>query len=299
MKNLVLFFILICFTNSFPQWVQSNSGMGNQSVGALISDGDSLYAGCTFGIFKSTDEGDNWFAINNGLPSVVNLYAMARSGNFLIAGGDSPGIWLSSDNGADWFQTTNGVDSEEYVQSFFVDGNNVYAAIGYPPAVGISSDNGNNWTKSSNGLSSNGLITGVTKLGTTLFATHSALGVYLSTDNGSNWTLIPGAIGAQDKNAIVNIGTNLCVAATNGVWTSTDAGGTWTHNLTTGIISGIGQEGIHLYAVGELPPYSSANNGINWTPVDDNGLAGTIFNTMQFTTHYAFINTFGAGVLRR
>jgi photosystem II stability/assembly factor-like uncharacterized protein len=222
-----------------------------------------------------------------------------RSGNYLVAGGDSPGIWFSSNNGNNWFRTTSGVDSNEYVYSFFVDGNTIYAAIGYTSAVGISTNNGLTWTKSTNGLASSQLITGITKLGATLYATHSALGLYTSTDNGSSWSLAPAGIGAQDKNAIVRSGNNLCVAATNGVWTSSDNGANWTHTLTTGILSGFGSEGNDLYAVGALPPFKSTDNGITWQEVDANGLFSFIQNTIQFTSQYAFINTYGIGVYRR
>jgi hypothetical protein len=92
----ILFLFILFHTNYFAQWAQAITGMGNEAIGALLADGDTLYATATFDVFKSTDEGDNWFKINNGLPQVSNFYAIAQSGNFLIAGGDSPGIWLSS-----------------------------------------------------------------------------------------------------------------------------------------------------------------------------------------------------------
>ena len=297
---LFLFLFLLFHEYSHAQWAQAINGMGNQAIGGFLADGDTLYAGSTFDVYKSTNQGDNWFKINTGLPPVTNFNSIVKSGNYLVAGGDSPGIWLSSNKGASWFRTTSGVDSNEYVYSFFVDGNNVYAGMSNPSAVGISTDNGNTWTKSTTGITSSQLITGVAKLGSTLYATHSALGIHTSTDNGVTWQLsFSGGIGAQDKNAIVTSGSNLCVAATNGVWTSTDSGVNWEHTLTTGIISGFGKNGNHLYVVGALPPYRSSDNGVTWTVVDDNGLVSFINNTIQFTSQYALINTFGIGVYRR
>ncbi|NWF88480.1 MAG: hypothetical protein HXY50_03365, partial [Ignavibacteriaceae bacterium] len=283
--------------NTFAQWSQAINGMGNQAIGALLADGDTLYATSTFDAFKSTNQGDNWFTINNGLPAVVNFNTITKSGQFLVTGGE--GIWLSSNNGASWFRTTSGVDSNEYVFSLFADGNTVYAGFSDPSAVGISTNNGNTWTKSTNGIASSQFITGVTKLGSSLFATHMALGVYESTDNGASWTLHSGAISAQDKNAIVTSGSNLCVATTNGVWTSTDNGVTWVHTLTTGFLTGFNRHGNYLYVIGSLPPYRSSDNGITWAAVDDNGLITSVNNTIQFTSDYALINTFGIGVYRR
>jgi len=89
MKNTIVLSIsvMIFQINTFAQWLESNGGMGYQSVGALLADSDTLYAGTTFGVFKSTNEGDNWSSSSNGLTPVTNFYALVRSGNFLVGGG--------------------------------------------------------------------------------------------------------------------------------------------------------------------------------------------------------------------
>lgn len=271
--------------------------MGFESVGALYADGDILYAGATFDVFKSTNEGNDWSADNNGLPAVCNFYAITKINGYLVAGGDNSGIWQSSDEGVNWVQITSGVDSDEYVYSFYVNENTLYGAFGLTASIGISSDNGTTWIKSTNGLSSNNYMTGITKLGNTLFATHSSLGLYVSIDNGTSWTLPLSGIGAQDKNAIVASGSNLCVGTTNGIWISTDGGSIWEHALTSGIISGLNTKGNEVFAVGQLP-YKSTDNGVTWNPINADGLPGSIWNTIQFTTNYAFVNFLGVGVYR-
>ncbi|HSP87473.1 MAG TPA: hypothetical protein VLN45_05030, partial [Ignavibacteriaceae bacterium] len=213
--------VMLFAINCFAQWVASNNGMGFESVGALYADGNTLYAGATFDVFKSTNEGNDWSSDNSGLPAVCNFYAITKINGYLVAGGDNSGIWQSSDEGVNWVQITSGVDSDEYVYSFYVNENTLYGTFGLPASIGISTDNGTTWIKSTNGLSSNNFMTGITKLGNTLFATHSSLGLYVSTDNGASWTLPLAGIGAQDKNAIVTSGSNLCVGTTNGIWIST------------------------------------------------------------------------------
>lgn len=58
----IAFLLCTVFVSSnFSQWSQSISGMGNQVIGSLLADGDSLYAASTFDLFKSTNQGDEWF----------------------------------------------------------------------------------------------------------------------------------------------------------------------------------------------------------------------------------------------
>ena len=61
---LVLFLFLLFHEYGHAQWAQAINGMGNQVVGALLADGDTLYAGSTFDVYKSTNHGGNWFKIN-------------------------------------------------------------------------------------------------------------------------------------------------------------------------------------------------------------------------------------------
>lgn len=283
---------------ALAQWVPVNTGLGNRTIGALLSSTDTLYAGSESGVYRSTSFGGSWTLVSSGLPPVTPFYSMVQSGGVLIAGGYHFGLWRSSDSGVSWARSLSGVDSNEYVQTLAVDGNTVYAAIGFPAAVGISTDNGATWTKSINGLSTTATITGVARLGSRLFATHQVFGPYFSTDNGGNWTLLAGVIGAQDKNALIESGGNLCVGATNGIYLSTDTGATWARVLTSDIITGFSTDGTIIYALGRSL-YKSADNGQSWVPVDNTGLPGSVPGTMQFAGSYAFVNIGGVGVYRR
>ncbi|MFN0157253.1 MAG: T9SS type A sorting domain-containing protein [Bacteroidota bacterium] len=302
-------FTILCCTitllgtmSTSAQWTQHVNGLTDWSVGALYADNNDLYAGAITGIFKSTDLGVTWSASSAGLPSQPNFYSIVRSGSFLIAGGDAAGIWRSSDNGGTWVQTTSGVAANEYVLSFTVDGNTVYGAFGYPASVGISTNNGATWSKTSNGLQTTQSMTGIAKIGSSLFACHATIGVYTSTNNGTKWT-ITSPIGAQDKNAIIASGSSLIVGVSGassqkGIYHSTDQGVTWVKVRTGPLITGLTKSGAAIYAVGDSL-FRSTDDGQTWTALNLDGWPGTaVWNTMQFVQTYAFVNFFGVGVYR-
>lgn len=124
-----------------------------------------LYAGTDgFGIFESTNSGQHWLGVNNGLENFhivslatdgTNLYAAAFSPDF--NGGVSSKIYKSSSNGAIWEDITGNIPEGFKVASLAWDGKNLYAGGRVPagsknsPALGgvfIKNPNDNTWTQS-------------------------------------------------------------------------------------------------------------------------------------------------------
>ncbi len=294
----------ITMSSTIAQWSQQVNGLSDMTVTALYADTTTLYAGTSTQLFKSTDFGSTWFASSSGLPASTGFNSIVRSGSVLIAGGNAVGIWRTSNNGNTWARTTSGVNSDEYVSSFRVEGNTIYGAFGYPSSVGVSTDNGATWTKSSNGIQATQYLTDVAKIGSTLFACHAVLGVYVSTNNGINWSLA-GAIGAQNKNALVASGTTLIAATSGGipsqdaVFRSTDQGTSWTQVRSGARMFGLSRIGTTVYAVGDSL-FRTTDNGLSWSSLDLSGWPGTAaWNTLQIAGTYAFVNFYGIGVYRR
>lgn len=283
---------------SHAQWAPSNNGLGDQSVGALFADDDSLYAGTITGVYKSTNSGASWSSSSIGLPSVTNFFSIVRSGNYLVAGGDAAGIWRSSNNGASWVQTTTGVLTNEYTYALSTNGNTVYAAFGFPSSVGISTDNGATWTKYTNGISSTYTMTGAVNKAGTLFAAHGILGVFRSTNSGASWEPANSGVSATFKNALLASGNNIVLGGTNGLYFSSNNGDSWEHPTAGVSVYGMSRIGSTLYAVGpEI--HKSTDDGQTWLAVDITDLPGSIQNTLQIAGAYAFVNYFGIGVYRR
>jgi hypothetical protein len=87
-------------------WQQTNESFGftETIVTALISDSSgTVFAGCLYGssgVFRSTNNGETWTPINEGLTS-TNIQALAINSNGLIfAGTQGSGIFRSTDNGS-------------------------------------------------------------------------------------------------------------------------------------------------------------------------------------------------------
>ncbi|MES2593441.1 MAG: hypothetical protein V4608_16280 [Bacteroidota bacterium] len=143
-------------TDNGVNWTQSNTGLTNLNIRAILISGSNIFAG-TYGggIFLSTDNGANWTAMNTGLSNTSSkkIYSLAIIGTTLFAGTDD-GLYVSADNGATW--TITSIANQIY--SFLVDGSTIYAAEYL--LVHKSTDNGATWAQSQSfALNSSSTIT--------------------------------------------------------------------------------------------------------------------------------------------
>jgi len=175
------------------------------------------------GVYRSTDRGKTWTAINNGLTGKQLLTLAANARNELIAS-NSISLFYSSDKGDRW-TTLSEVDYQT----------NGDDAIGIDPTgvimsykgVGISTtyDRGNHWITATNvalkishfSFDSNG----------NTFASTEGRTLYRSSDRGANWDsihlpfLAVGKLGMDDSNWLYSGSRNY------GIWQSRDHGATW------------------------------------------------------------------------
>ena len=77
---------------------------------------NSIYAATDCGVYKTTNNGDNWFFFNEGIkiPIEIKCLATTKDGG-VFAGTVRNGIYYSSDKGNKWVTANNGIsDSEIY-----------------------------------------------------------------------------------------------------------------------------------------------------------------------------------------
>src|SRR5947199_10735603 len=88
-------------------WMQTSGPEGGR-VRALEVSGTSLFAGTYFGgVFRTTNNGASWTAVNNGL-TAMDVHILAVSGTSLFAGTNG-GVFRTTDNGASWTAVNNGL----------------------------------------------------------------------------------------------------------------------------------------------------------------------------------------------
>lgn len=84
-------------------WTELNTNWGNSAgkVTAIVSDGASIYATNSLGIYKSADGGVEWKAVNYGLTN-KNITTLVHYGTTLFAGTYAGEIFRSTDNANSW-----------------------------------------------------------------------------------------------------------------------------------------------------------------------------------------------------
>src|SRR6266480_3658373 len=104
---------------------EKTAGPPGLTVTVIYKANSVVYAGTdTQGIYKSTDDGLNWTAANNGIERASIHDIISSGGNLLVAGSSTcssfNNVFKSTDNGATW-STTSGL-SGKIALSFAIKG---------------------------------------------------------------------------------------------------------------------------------------------------------------------------------
>lgn len=212
------------------------------------------------GIFKTTDGGKNWTAINNGIKiknatgrgiATNNLTMDPRDSNILYLGLEWNGVYISTDGGQNWVEHNNGIKEGLGMNAIDVavhpkDRNILY--VGTDSGGYKSVDGGKNWTFLES-LRAKTIMDFVFDPANhdIIYATvyvplaDEEAGVWKSTDGGKTWKPTnkglpesPKGKASRRDNTTFDLlihpkNPKLLIAATvSGIYRSTNAGKTWT-----------------------------------------------------------------------
>ncbi len=214
--------LFLLYSLTYAQWVQiGNSSMAQSTSICII--GDYIFVGTAGnGIFRSSDNGDNWEAVNNGLPLNI-IESMGNNSGRLFAS-TYYDIISSTDNGNLWTTYHNGLPDGYTAYDFLIESDTIYAS-GF--GVYFSSDNGANWIRDTSGLPTSPVVRSITRKGNKLFAA-TFNGVYFSEDNGLNWSVAGVGLSNYKLWSIITSGNNILAGTdTSGIFISYDDGQNW------------------------------------------------------------------------
>ncbi len=321
-------------------WQQINNGLtGSFFVGALaINSSGDIFAGTTdgvagtksAGVFRSSDNGDNWSQINTGLTNTIvlappSIRALAtNSRGDIFAGTSAPGasfgggVFRSTDNGDNWSQINTGLtlpynNSPQSIYALAIKNNDdIFAGSG--GYVYRSSDNGDTWSQINLRVTAIAVIVHALAInsrgdifaGTVGQRGGDVGGVFRSSDNGDNWSQINTGLTWPFVRALaINSSGDIFAGTDGGVFRSTDNGDIWSNTGLRGgdvLALAINNSG-DIFAGMEVGPgiqgvLHLSNNGDTWSNISS-GLSGDVNALAINSNGDIFAGTHGQGVFRR
>lgn len=309
-------------------WTQI--GLENTSISSIVINWSGeifagIYGGWIYeGVYRSTDYGSTWIAVNNGLTN-TDISALAINYNDgLLASTYGGGVFRSTDDGDNWIAINNGLTS---MNIYFIDidaGGNFFVETttglfrstdngiswtninsdftyyfvnsldfnygvifaGTNGGVFRSTDNGDTWAPSNYGLTNIHIRSLVFNTSNDIFAGVNSLGVFRSTDNGDNWTRtsLPDV---QVRSLAINLSGDIFAGSYGaGIYRSTDNGDTWV-NIGNGLFVYVGP--IAINAMGDI--FVGTDGGVFYS--SDNGESWSLTGLIDVRVSCLAINDSG------
>jgi len=228
-------------------WAQKNDSLTNtnlRSFSATPQVTGLIFTGTTSGgFFRSTNLGDQWQEVGDGLPGIdISAISFLDTDPMTtLAGTDGQGIYSSSDNGDTFSQFSSFLFHHNVSCLFSAGSNRVYAGM-EKDGLFISSDGGTSWNLSNQGLPGGNISALALSTGSPQYL-YAGLNegendLLVSSDRGQSWEL--------RQTGLPNF------SAVNDFWLSPTGGA--------------------AYACTDSGVFLSTNQGVSWSP-RNSGLA--------------------------
>jgi hypothetical protein len=212
-------------TDNGAGWTALNNGLANTYVPALTFHGTYLFAGTEGGIFRSSNNGAEWFLASQVL-TPVQAFASSESSLFVAQFGV---VSWTNDLGVVW-SVGNRLPNLA-VTSLAVLDTLLFAGMYREPQTGIprggvcvSIDNGTTW--SSQGIPSR-IVYALVAVSSTVCA-GTDIGVFCSTDGGANWIPSNEGLSGTHVSAFAVTGRHLFAAVDTSIFLSLSGSAKWT-----------------------------------------------------------------------
>ena len=165
------------------------------------------------GAFYSTDEGDNWTAVNMPEGNAFYEFERVNGSTFLATSRESSytdsGVWVSTDNGVNWTNRSNGLEAVAYIptigpviptEDVIVHNDKWFAAVN-GRGLFRSVNEGISWQAVNSGIDVLASVGGTVIQASSLASTPGRLWavadyrLWMSEDDGGSWTEVAGDFG--------------------------------------------------------------------------------------------------------
>ncbi len=249
-------------------WAHTNGPQGGDGIALATNPSGDVFVGTQGdGVFRSTDNGETWTGVNNGL-TATNVRALAINSASHIFAGTFGGAFRSTDNGDSWTAVNNGLEFPFVISLAINSSGDIFAGTFEGGGVYRSTDNGDNWTLVDNGLTNTYVTSLAINASGHVFAATFGGGAFRSTDNGDGWT----GLNTGVPNATF---LSLAINASGYIFAGGDPLG------------------------GPVGVLRSTDNGDSWQPVNNGLTTGNGINALLATPNGSlFAGTYGDGVFR-
>ena len=269
-------------------WATGGPEGGTVNVLAVDPQNPStIYAGTVDnGIFKSTNGGDRWNAVNAGLGDfyVRKLAIDPQTTSTLYVGASTGGVFKSVDAGDTWSAVNIGLDYlNNSVSALAIDARNPSTLYAGTSSRGLfkSTNGGVNWFTVSGGLPDLRVSAlAIDPQTTTTLYVGTPQGVFKSVDGGAGWTstgltMWPQSLAVDPRTPTTLYAGMTLGAGRSGVFKSIDGGVAWTR-FTSGLPDASipalifdPQSSAVLYAgTDRYGAYTSTDGGVTWSALN-------------------------------
>lgn len=235
----------------------------------LFFHGQDLYAGTNGdGLFKSSDEGNTWQQITNGIYAGKQISYLAKNGNEIWAAGSYwGGLYKSLDQGNTW----NKINVQRFT-SLYVDGNNIYGGDFddgiNEGGIWVSHDAGLNFFRVS--IPNSYRFYAIAGNTSVIYASDNITNqLYQSSDDGTNWNI---DTTLNNVNTLFADDTILYAGTGNGIYRKTN-GTAWQACSVPQATSvyAFAKMGFTVFCMSGLGILKSSDGGIYWDTTLSNG----------------------------
>lgn len=274
----ILLQLLICHV-SLSQWVQTSGLVGGYTDDIVEINSILFVSGGNGGVFKSSDNGESWSLVINGLPTKPSIQALRKDGETLYTSIYQNGIYVSENMGEDWTPINTGIDKLTFY-NFEAKDDELYAGNANG-GIYYSSNKGASWANRSTDISDIQFQDFVF-FDSKIYAAGDSL--YESSDNGNSWKSVE--INNQTLSGIesVAVSKNVFYAANyKGVFTSKDSTKTWnqaplTTNASVTSISVL-ENKVYL-STSEGRVFYTVDEGESWTLIQNSSIRGMVHSAL-------------------